>query len=89
MHRHSGSKTVDIEIRLGAGEASITIRDQGCGFSSQQLQDIRSGRSRGVGLTGLRERIAALGGFLEVRSSGAGALIKVILPLKSGPNIAA
>jgi len=89
VHRHSGSKTVDIEIRLGAGEASITIRDQGCGFSSQQLQDIRSGRSRGLGLTGLRERIAALGGFLEVMSSGAGALIKVTLPLKSEPNIAA
>jgi signal transduction histidine kinase len=81
VHRHSESKKVDITIRLDGGEALVTIRDYGCGFSSQQLQDVHNGRSRGVGLTGLRERIAVLGGLFEVVSMEPGALIKVTLPL--------
>jgi len=88
VHRHSGSKKVDVTIRLHDGEALITIRDYGCGFSSQQLQDVDSGRSTGVGLTGLRERIAVLGGFLEVVSSAPGAIIKVTLPLKNKAEMA-
>lgn len=82
VHRHSGSKKVDIAIRLDGGKAQVTVRDYGCGFSSQQLQDIQNGHSRGVGLTGLRERIAALGGSFEVISAEPGSLIKVSLPLE-------
>lgn len=81
VHRHSESKKVDITIRLDGEQALVTIRDYGRGFSAQQLQDVRNGRSLGVGLTGLRERIAALGGVLEVVSMEPGALIKVTLPL--------
>lgn len=81
VHRHSESKKVDITIHLEGGEALVAIRDYGCGFSSQQLQDVHDGRSRGVGLTGLRERMAVLGGVFEVVSMEAGALIKVTVPL--------
>ena len=83
VHRHSESKKVDITIRLDGGEAVVSIRDYGCGFSPQQLRDVRNGRSRGVGLTGLLERIAVLGGKLEVDSTEPGAMVKVTLPLKS------
>jgi signal transduction histidine kinase len=82
VHRHSGSKKVDIAIRLDGGKSLVTIRDYGCGFSLQQLQDIQNGRSRGVGLTGLRERIAARGGSLEVVSAEPGSLIRATLPIE-------
>jgi signal transduction histidine kinase len=85
VHRHSESKKVDVTIRFDGEEAMVTIRDYGRGFSSRQLQAIRSGRSRGVGLTGLRERITVLGGVFEVVSMEPGALIKVTLPL-TGEN---
>jgi len=81
VHRHSESRKVDITIRFDGGEALVTIRDYGRGFTSQQLRDVRSGRSGGVGLTGLRERIGVLGGLLEIVSMDPGALIKVTLPL--------
>jgi signal transduction histidine kinase len=81
VHRHSGSKKVDVELRLDDGEALVSIRDYGCGFTSRQLRDVRNGHSRGVGLTGLRERVAVLGGLLEVASTEPGALVKVTLPL--------
>lgn len=80
VHRHSGSKKVDIEIRSDGKETLVTIRDYGCGFDSQQLRDAQVG-PRGVGLTGLRERIAALGGLFEVLSVSPGTLIKVTLPV--------
>ena len=83
VHRHSESKKVDITVRLDHEEALVTIRDYGCGFSPQQLQDVKNGRSRGVGLTGLRERIAVLGGLFEVVPAEPGALIKVTMPLAS------
>ena len=82
VHRHSGSKKVDIAIRLDAGNAFVTVRDYGCGFSPQQLQDVQNRRSRGVGLTGLRERIAVLGGSLEVIAAEPGSLIRLALPLE-------
>lgn len=66
MHRHSGSKKVDILIQLEGGEVLVTVRDYGRGIASQKLQDVQNGRAGGVGLTGLRECIAALGGLLQV-----------------------
>jgi signal transduction histidine kinase len=86
VHRHSESKNVDITIGLKGREALVTIRDYGRGFSPQQLQDVHNGRSRGLGLTGLRERIAVLGGLFEVVSTEPGALIKVTLPLAQTAN---
>lgn len=81
VHRHSESKKVEVAIRLDSGKVVATIRDYGRGFSSQQIQDLQNGRSRGVGLTGLRERITALSGSLEFASADPGSLIKVTLPL--------
>jgi signal transduction histidine kinase len=80
VHRHSGSNKVDIELRLDDGDVLALIRDYGCGFTSQQLQNVRIGHSAGIGLTGLRERVTVLGGLLEVVSAEPGALVKVTLP---------
>jgi signal transduction histidine kinase len=80
VNRHSGSKKVDVGIRLDGENAVVTIRDYGCGFTPQQLRDVNNSRSRGVGLTGLRERISALGGVFEVLPAQPGALVRVTLP---------
>jgi signal transduction histidine kinase len=79
-HRHSGSKKVDIEIRVEGGKVVVKIRDYGCGFSARQLRDVNNSHSEGIGLTGLRERIAALGGLLEVAAAQPGTVIHITLP---------
>ena len=66
VHRHSGSKKADVAVRLEGEHAVVVIRDYGSGFTTAQLRDVNGGRSRGVGLKGLRERLAALGGLFEV-----------------------
>jgi signal transduction histidine kinase len=81
VHHHSGSKKVEIELRLEGREILLTVRDYGSGFSPQLLRDVQAGHSRGIGLTGLRERMASQGGKLEVIPGEPGTLIKVTLPL--------
>ena len=82
VHRHSGSTKVDIAISLDGGKTVVRIRDYGCGLSPQQLRDVNNSHSGGVGLTGLRERISALGGLFEVVAARPGALINITLPAK-------
>jgi signal transduction histidine kinase len=81
VHRHSQSPKVDILIQIDRKEAQVTIRDYGRGFTAQQLQDVGKGNSRGVGLTGLRERMGALGGRFEVLAAEPGSVLKVTLPI--------
>ena len=54
------------------GCALVRIRDNGCGLTS----DHQLGR----GLTGMRERILALGGTLSVASSEGGVTVEAIIP---------
>jgi signal transduction histidine kinase len=84
VHRHSGSKKVEIVFRLDGGKALVRIRDYGRGLSPQQLRDINNSHGRGVGLTGLRERIAAFGGLFEIAAGQPGTLINITLPTAHG-----
>lgn len=64
-----------IAVRAGArdGILALSVRDDGVGGALP---------SRGSGLTGLADRVAALGGRLEVRSpQGAGTTVSAELPL--------
>jgi two-component system NarL family sensor kinase len=84
VHRHSDSKKAEITIRLEDDNAHVTIRDYGSGFTALQIREINSSRSKGVGLTGLRERVAALGGTFEVVNAEPGGEVKITLPVVDG-----
>jgi signal transduction histidine kinase len=54
----------------------LTITDDGRGF------DVRAASGKGLGLIGMRERVRAVGGTLEVVSrQGAGTRLDVAVPL--------
>jgi signal transduction histidine kinase len=80
VHRHSGSRRVDIAVRRDGDKAVVRIRDYGRGMGARQLRDVNNGRSGGVGLTGLRERIAALDGLFEVIAEEPGTQLNITLP---------
>jgi signal transduction histidine kinase len=72
--RHAVASSVRIVAQQGPGRLLLSIQDDGQGF------DVK--RSRGLGLLGMEERVAHLGGTLQLTSEpGRGALISVILPL--------
>ncbi len=83
IHRHSGSKRADIQLRIEGDVVMLQIQDFGHGISTELLGSLQSSgtASGGVGLTGLRERTAELRGRMEIRSDGEGTLVSVTLPL--------
>ena len=80
IHRHSGSTTASIQITCDDGRLSLQIRDTGKGMSPTKAIALKTGAS-GVGLRGMRERLAQVGGDLTLQSDGNGTLVTAILPL--------
>jgi two-component system sensor histidine kinase DegS len=78
-HARAGRVAVDLDIR---GEsAGVRVRDDGQGF------DVAAAAAPGgaprLGLLGMRERVLAAGGSLEVRSRpGSGTVVEAELPIK-------
>jgi signal transduction histidine kinase len=84
IHRHSQSKSVDIQLELSADHIALQVKDYGGGISSELLAQFRTngtGTGVGVGLRSMRERVIELGGQFEIQSDKNGTLIKVTAPL--------
>ena len=78
--KHSGAEHVSIVISNREGSVAATIDDDGRGFESAEV------REDALGLLGMRERLALVGGSLEVESSvGAGTTIAAQVPAPARP----
>lgn len=79
--KHAEATRISVELRQSETSASLEIADNGLGF------DTAVARQRGgLGLLGLEERAAAIGGLLFIDSHpGSGTLIRVEVPLKNLP----
>lgn len=77
--RHGHADQVEVALRVGArGEVELLVADDGVGFEQTQARP-------GLGLLGMRERVAALGGgFALVTAPGAGTRIRITLPAAAG-----
>ncbi|PWU12139.1 MAG: hypothetical protein C5B51_01280 [Terriglobia bacterium] len=83
--KHSGSSNVRVTVRQRPGSLEAEVADNGCGFqlNAKGMPD----QSRGLGLLGIRERVALAGGSLEIDSSpGRGTRIALRLPLEAQPQ---
>ena len=63
--KHARAQHVSVIFERRAGELTLIIEDDGSGFDTED-QEIRR---HGMGLAGIEERTAAIGGALEVESS--------------------
>jgi signal transduction histidine kinase len=82
IHRHSGSGTAQVRLLRVAGEIHLEVADQGRGISPEIQERFFAGKSTGVGLRGMRERVRQLGGALEIQSDGNGTSVFVMLPIR-------
>ncbi len=73
--RHSGASHCGIEVRRDAGAIQLVVRDDGKGGEQPD----------GAGISGMRERIATLGGQV-VRMGSGGTTLTVTLPHAGGPQ---
>ena len=81
IHRHSGSPSAMIRLARSADGIHLEIKDQGRGIPVEKRMKATSGRLPGVGIRGMRERIAQLGGVIEINSSALGTAIIARLPV--------
>jgi len=81
VHRHSGSPTVEIDVKLESDMVTLAVRDAGQGIPSQVLERFQETGTAGIGLAGMRERIADLGGEFHVESNRLGTVVRVSIPL--------
>lgn len=75
--RHAGARTVQIALDLGPAEGVLEVRDDGRGIRDNEVRGVGS-----MGLAGMRERAAALGGVVTVERLGErGTAVRARLPL--------
>ncbi|HLZ29542.1 MAG TPA: sensor histidine kinase [Chloroflexota bacterium] len=76
--KHAGAHTVRVELCRRPDEVVAAVADDGAGFD---VEDVMRSRERGLGLFGMQERLALVGGQLVIDSSpGHGTRIHARVP---------
>lgn len=79
IHRHSGSKAATIRLTHGVDTVILEVQDEGKGIAPETLEEIQAGGS-GVGIRGMRERVAQFSGTMKIESNSSGTKIYVAIP---------
>lgn len=83
ISKHSQAHNVNLELQGRDQKLMLTIQDDGIGISGKA-----QARSRGFGLAGMRERLAALGGTLRIGSGRhGGTRLRIMLPIGDAKGI--
>jgi NarL family two-component system sensor histidine kinase LiaS len=75
--RHSGASEVHLRLAVEEQTLALTLLDNGHGFATRAT-------TAGMGLQSMHERIAAVGGILEIQSTAAGACVEARVPIPPG-----
>ena len=68
--KHAAASRVSIRVHRAEGEAiRVTVEDDGVATAPRSAQGV------GFGISGMRERVAALGGHLETEQRAAGGFV--------------
>jgi signal transduction histidine kinase len=82
VHRHSGSKKVEVRITIDDSAVCLVVQDHGKGIPRDVLDRFaKSGTNVGVGLAGMRERAKELGGTLGIESDKKGTRLTIVIPV--------
>jgi PAS domain S-box-containing protein len=84
IHRHSGSATAQVRLSRAPGKIRMEVSDAGCGMRPGVRESFLAGKSTGVGLRGMRERVKQIGGTLQIESDGSGTSVFVVIPVREG-----
>ena len=74
--KHGRARTVTVDLRGGSNGLALTVSDDGVGF------DVDAAWGEGLGLISMGERIEAIEGTLDIRSTpGGGTCLTITMPL--------
>jgi two-component system sensor histidine kinase UhpB len=84
--KHANADNVRVELHRGRDQVVAVVADDGQGFNVEEM--MRS-RERGLGLFGMQERLALVGGQLVIDSApGRGTRVEARVPLHTGAGLA-
>lgn len=87
--RHAHARNLWLHLSLAGGSLALSVRDDGRGFDVESVRR-RAGAGASLGLIGMEERVALLGGTFEVRSlPGHGTAMTATFPLGASGRRAA
>jgi signal transduction histidine kinase len=81
IHRHAYANVVIVEFRNRQSEVTLEVRDDGCGFSTDDAVVV----SPGVGLHSMRARVQRFGGVLRIDTGTTGTTLMVRMPAGKSP----
>lgn len=79
ISRHASSPDAFICLYRDQSNVTVEIQDHGKGMS---VENIRAG----AGIPGMQERVAQLGGRLDIKSDSSGTLITAVIPIPQGES---
>jgi signal transduction histidine kinase len=81
--RHAEARTVHIALDYDETGVHLSVRDDGAGFDVERLRTAATSGRQPLGLAGMQERAALLGGLVTIKSQpGDGTLIEASLPYR-------
>jgi two-component system sensor histidine kinase UhpB len=84
--RHAGARSVQVRIEPTERSVVLTVSDDGRGFD---VEEMRVGERPGLGLFGMEERAAYLGGQVEIASEpGGGTVVRATIGINDGGPMA-
>ncbi len=82
ISKHAHAKHVNVLLAYSYPNLIFTIKDDGVGFRQRESTSPFETKDNAIGLIGMRERVASVGGTIHVHSSeGNGTAIRVELPI--------
>ena len=68
VRKHAQSTRVDVILERRGADLMLVVEDDGNGFEADE-RGVPAGGTQGLGLLGMRERAALMGGTIEIESA--------------------
>ncbi len=79
--KHSEAKHAKVELEFTEKGMRASVRDDGCGFDPDRIRAIQTSSRPSLGLAGMQERAALLGGSVVIQSRpGQGTMVEAFVP---------
>src|SRR5690606_4625666 len=81
VHKHATAKHISVSVERRGDQVVAIVEDDGRGFDPAEVE--QGGDVPKIGIAGMRERAAIVGGELTVESTpGAGTTVRVKIPIR-------
>jgi two-component system sensor histidine kinase DegS len=87
--KHAGARAAEIRLTMSHPLLILMISDDGVGFQETSVDHLHGPLAGGLGLPGMKERAAAVGGSLEIRTrKDGGSTIRIQIPIAEDASLA-